>query len=450
MSPVSRTMFSALILFAAPFVIATSINTRHNDHHDVSTQLPSTWYHAAEHPVHKLFKRGPEEDTDGIEYATVGSPTWASSFPQSTPDVAQLPQAWTDALRKAVADGKIPNIPPTRAPSVDVAPAYPPGVDPMDPNICSATYRCRIPGDMWDAPDGVFGTGFDDTPTQPSIKLNQFLKDNNERTTHFMIGVNIRQNPDIFLDIFNHGSDIAVHTYTHPAMTALSNEEVLGQLGWTMEIIHNSTGGRLPRYWRPPYGDYDLRVRAIAREVFGLEVILWNHDTMDWSLITGGTTPAAINASLTQWLTGPKSPGLIILEHDTSEAAVDAFISAYPVIKANGWQLVSQAQLSNGHGSTYQNVDAQGEVTFKAVAADVVVPSSPNPQPAPASPGTNSSPSSSASSSPSSAGSSTSVAGNLPTGSTNAESNNGSPSSVSHPLAFVLCSPLLLFASLLT
>lgn len=93
-----------------------------------------------------------------------------------------------------------------------------------------------------------------------------------------MIGVNIRQNPDIFLDIFNHGSDIAVHTYTHPAMTALSNEEILGQLGWTMEIIHNSTGGRLPRYWRPPYGDYDMRVRAIAREVFGLEVILWNHE----------------------------------------------------------------------------------------------------------------------------------------------------------------------------
>lgn len=139
------------------------------------------------------------------------------------------------------------------------------------------------------------------------------------------------------------------------------------------------------------------------------DFLMYNDSTMDWSLITGGTTPAAINASLTQWLTGssfdlfsslvvtyvtacavsagPKSPGLIILEHDTSEAAVDAFISAYPAIKANGWQLVSQAQLSNGHGSTYQNVDAQGKVTFKAVAADVVVPSSPNPQPAPASSG---------------------------------------------------------------
>lgn len=34
-----------------------------------------------------------------------------------------------------------------------------------------------------------------------------------------------------------------------------------------MQIIHESTGGRIPRYWRPPYGDSDNRVRAIAKEV---------------------------------------------------------------------------------------------------------------------------------------------------------------------------------------
>lgn len=34
-----------------------------------------------------------------------------------------------------------------------------------------------------------------------------------------------------------------------------------------MEIIRRSTGGRIPRFWRPPYGDSDNRVRAIAQEV---------------------------------------------------------------------------------------------------------------------------------------------------------------------------------------
>lgn len=34
-----------------------------------------------------------------------------------------------------------------------------------------------------------------------------------------------------------------------------------------MLLIANSTGGRLPKFWRPPYGDTDVRVSAIAREV---------------------------------------------------------------------------------------------------------------------------------------------------------------------------------------
>lgn len=72
--------------------------------------------------------------------------------------------------------------------------------------------------------------------------------------------------------------DIAVHTWTHPYMTTLDNLGVLGQLGWTMEIIHNSTGGRLPKYWRPPFGDSDNRVNAIAREVFGLTTVIWNQE----------------------------------------------------------------------------------------------------------------------------------------------------------------------------
>lgn len=61
-------------------------------------------------------------------------------------------------------------------------------------------------------------------------------------------------------------------------MTTKSNLEVLAELGWTMLLIHNSTGGRLPRFWRPPYGDSDTRVHAIAKEVFGLTTVVWNQE----------------------------------------------------------------------------------------------------------------------------------------------------------------------------
>lgn len=108
--------------------------------------------------------------------------------------------------------------------------------------------------------------------------------------------------------MFEQGDDIACHTYNHPYMTTLSDEEVVAEFGWQLEIVRVSTSGRIPRYWRPPYGDVspqredlrtnlrgladvgnqvDNRVRAIATHVFGLTTVVWNHDSLDWELPGG-------------------------------------------------------------------------------------------------------------------------------------------------------------------
>jgi peptidoglycan/xylan/chitin deacetylase (PgdA/CDA1 family) len=71
--------------------------------------------------------------------------------------------------------------------------------------------------------------------------------------------------------------DIGVHTYTHPSLSSLSNEQIFAELAFTMQIIHDSTGGRVPRIFRPPFGDTDMRVHSIAK-VLGLTTIIWNQE----------------------------------------------------------------------------------------------------------------------------------------------------------------------------
>jgi len=132
-----------------------------------------------------------------------------------------------------------------------------------------------------------------------------------------------------------------VHTYTHPYMTTLSNERVLAELGYTMQIIHDSTGGRVPKYWRPPFGDVDNRVRAIAREVFDLTTVVWNQDSADWLLTYNEIPLTQVEASLKSFYTGKKSPGLVILEHELSNESVEAFIYSWPIMQANGWNPVT-------------------------------------------------------------------------------------------------------------
>jgi peptidoglycan/xylan/chitin deacetylase (PgdA/CDA1 family) len=57
-----------------------------------------------------------------------------------------------------------------------------------------------------------------------------------------MIGINIVNNPALFTRAFGElHSDIAVHTWSHRYMTTLSNADAVAELGWTMEIIKNST-----------------------------------------------------------------------------------------------------------------------------------------------------------------------------------------------------------------
>ena len=84
------------------------------------------------------------------------------------------------------------------------------------------------------------------------------------------MGANIRDRPENFRRAFQElKDDVGVHNWSHPYMTTLTNEQVVAGIGWTLQIIHDSTGGRVPRYWRPPYGDADNRVQAIGSEVFG-------------------------------------------------------------------------------------------------------------------------------------------------------------------------------------
>ncbi|KDQ13481.1 carbohydrate esterase family 4 protein [Botryobasidium botryosum FD-172 SS1] len=300
------------------------------------------WHHPRDHPVYDLFKR---QNASAGALPAIGSAQWNSTYPEDISN-ATVPDAWMAAYTTAKAAGLIPNISLTTV-GADGVPAYPAGDDPNSAEICSGTYQCRINGtttEIWDAPDGHVGLGFDDGPLPYSPPLCDFLKQQGQTATHFYIGTNILQNPFVFQGCMEDPLQTpAVHTWTHPYMTTKTDEQVLLELGWTMQIIHDSLGGRLPRFWRPPYGDTDTRVTAIAYYVYHLTTVVWNQDTNDWMLEDPTDNPdnvitnQTVITNLTNWLSGPKTPGLIILEHELSSSAVQCFIQTYPLHAQNGW-----------------------------------------------------------------------------------------------------------------
>ncbi|GAA5924808.1 uncharacterized protein JCM15063_005739 [Sporobolomyces koalae] len=292
-----------------------------------------------------------------------------SQYPQpGTKGPAPKPE-WIQKYNEAKAAGKIPGDAPSTL-GADGNIAYAPGVKTGSNGVCSWTVaHCFGEYDISDAPDGMYGVSFDDGPTPASPALYELLEANNQSSTHFLIGTTILQNLDVFKQVVASGANLAVHTWSHSYMTTFTDEQLLGELGWTAQIIYDYSG-LAPAYWRPPYGDIDNRVRAIAQEVFGLTSVIWNIDSDDWCLnsVDSGANPcpgygpgtlAGLEAELKKWQTGPKSPGVIGLEHESGPNPVAGFVNTFSGIKSNGWDARSIPDLWGARW--YQNAESNDD-----------------------------------------------------------------------------------------
>ncbi|KAK0536271.1 hypothetical protein OC834_001251 [Tilletia horrida] len=297
---------------------------------------------ASSHPHRIQFKR----QASSTQYPQLnGKPLTAD----------QIKPEWKAALDAATKAGKIPNIPPST--SVDGGtPTYPSGTDMT--KVCSwSTDACQGPNDVYQAPDGVVGVQFDDGPTEATARLNQFLTQNNISATRFLIGGQIAGFPNALAGIMKvPNQQLCVHSYTHHQMTTLTSEQIAAELGWTAQIIYDQTGF-IPNCHRCPYGDVDNRVRAIAEELFGLYHVSWNHDTNDWCVSQSetsacpGENPGSsvdnIQTYIDTTMAGPKSPGVIMLEHELSDRTVGLFEEhTWTGISKNGWKHANIGELA--------------------------------------------------------------------------------------------------------
>jgi len=95
---------------------------------------------------------------------------------------------------------------------------------------------------------------FDDGPSLGTPDLLDYLTEKNLSATHFVIGAAIIWNADTMKLMADSGVHLGVHTFSHSIQTTKTDMEVLGDLGWTMQLIYEATG-KVPMYFRPPEGE---------------------------------------------------------------------------------------------------------------------------------------------------------------------------------------------------
>lgn len=96
-----------------------------------------------------------------------------------------------------------------------------------------------------------------------------------------------KQHRDLLLPLVKSGQlQIANHTYSHAALTSLTDEQIVQELTRNDEEIRRLFGVSSKPYFRPPYGYYDERVLAAAASCGFTRPVLWYGSLADSSNIS--------------------------------------------------------------------------------------------------------------------------------------------------------------------
>lgn len=143
--------------------------------------------------------------------------------------------------------------------------------------------------------------------TQSTKQILSTLEKHNIKATFFLTGKWIENNPFLAILIKGGGHEIFSHTYNHPYLTRISDDEIREELRKTNDILFKLLGIHSRPYFRPPYGDRDDRVLRIASSE-GYQSVYWTVDALDWR--DGENDSSVINR-----IKNTLTPGNIYLMH---------------------------------------------------------------------------------------------------------------------------------------
>ncbi|MDP7733147.1 polysaccharide deacetylase family protein [Mycobacterium paragordonae] len=220
---------------------------------------------------------------------------------------------------------------------------------------------------------------FDDGPSPYTDRLLQVLKDNDAKATFFEIGNKVAANPAGAKRVVDAGMELGSHTWEHPNMTTIPPEDIAAQFSRANDAIVAATG-RKPSLYRPAGGLSNPAVRQAAGN-FGLAEILWDVIPFDWANDSN-------TAATRQVLMAQIKPGSVVLFHDTYSSTVDLVYQFIPVLKANGYRLVTVSELlgPRAPGSSYGSRDNGPPVNelHDIPPGDIpALPNTPSPKPMP-------------------------------------------------------------------
>ncbi len=249
------------------------------------------------------------------------------------------------------ADGRIDVIDLTLLKRYVMNPPEPEEEEPDLPERVEGTWYNTADISWIDLSKPMVALSFDDGPvgiasTDSSIRIQNAIADAGFHATFFycidLWGKKLNSTTEQeIIRAHELGFEVANHTYSHPDLSTLSATEIQSQINSCKTELTRLTG-RADFLIRPPYLAVNQTVQANA----GAPLITCAVDSQDWN---NATAQQMIN-SLTQKMNDGTLDNAIVLMHETYAATAEAVEYMVPVLKANGWQVVTISEMFRANG----------------------------------------------------------------------------------------------------
>lgn len=172
----------------------------------------------------------------------------------------------------------------------------------------------------------------------PTPALLDVLEKYNLKCTFFLTGKWIEKNPELTKRILDDGHEIGNHTYSHPDLRGLTDDQIRVQFAKTESALESLCGVSTKPFFRPPYGGRDDRVLRVAEDE-GYQCVYWTADS--WDAFKKGIQADEIASRVLD----RAKDGAIVLMHCGSWPTVDALPHIIVGLQAKGYDLVKVSDL---------------------------------------------------------------------------------------------------------
>ncbi|OGR91027.1 MAG: hypothetical protein A2992_00340 [Elusimicrobia bacterium RIFCSPLOWO2_01_FULL_59_12] len=177
---------------------------------------------------------------------------------------------------------------------------------------------------------------FDDGPhAGRTEQLLAVLKKARVPATFFVVGKMADRYPQLLRRISDDGHQLANHTYSHPNLSGLSDDNVIGELEQTRDVIQRLTGQKSTLF-RPPGGDFSRRTVRVTSQA-GYQMVLWSILSRDLN----GTPPGTMRRRILQ----NAADGGIVLMHSGMPNTIAMLPDLIAQLKDRGFHFVTVSTL---------------------------------------------------------------------------------------------------------